>query len=179
VRIVAAIAAAALLAAPMSRAADAIDPERLAEARAVLKAMEIEKQLDQLLAVMSQELTKVVINAGGPAGKDPRVAQVVVTEALAMSRENSVRPGGLLDLVAELYAEKLSLEDLRAIRAFHESPAARHLQQATPDLMQKIIQRSMVVNRETLPGLCARVKQRLQRENFKEAESFGCPAVWS
>ena len=45
--------------------------------------------------------------------------------------------------------------------------------------MQKIIQRSMLVNKEALPGLCARVKQRLQRENFKEADSFGCPAVWS
>ena len=157
----------------------ASDPERLAEARAVLKAMDIEKQLDQLLNVMSQELTKVLIAAGGPAGKDPRVAQVVVTEAMAMSRENAMRPGGLMDTVAELYAEKLSIEDLRAIRAFHESPASKRLQQATPELMQAIIQRSMLVNRQTLPGLCARVKQRLQRENFKEAETFGCPAVWS
>ena len=160
-------------------AADPIDAARLAEARAVIKAMELEKQLDQMVVVMSQELSRTLAQAGGPLFRDPRVAQIVVTESLALSRENAVRPGGLIDLVAETYAEKLSLEDLRQIRAFHESPAARHMQEATPEMMQKVIQKSMLLNRQNLPGLCARVKLKLQQEGIKEAESFGCPAVMS
>ena len=169
---------AAAFATPLA-AAEGVDAERLAEARAVIKAMELDKQLDQMIVVMSQELSKVFAQAGGPLFRDPRVAQILVAESMALSRENAVRPGGLIDMVAEIYAEKLSLEDLRQVRAFHESPAAKHMQEAMPEMMQRIIQKSMALNRQNLPGLCARVKQRLQQENFKEAETFSCPAVWS
>ena len=173
-----ALVLALAMAMPMAQAAD-VDPARLAEARAIIKAMELDKQLDQMVAVMSQALSQRLAQAGGVAGSNPRVTQVIVGESMAMSRENAVRPGGLIDTVVQVYAEKFTLDELRQIRAFHETPVARKLQDTTPELMQRVIQQSMIQNKEMLPGLCARVKRRLQEEKLPEGETFGCPAVWS
>jgi hypothetical protein len=172
------VLAGLLVSASLSQAAEPVDPARLEEARGIIKAMEIDKQLDQMVAVMSQALSQRLGQVGG-AASNPRVVQVIVGESMSMSRENAVRPGGLIDTVAQVYAEKFTLDELRQIRAFHESPVARKMQQATPELMQRVIQQSMVQNKEMLPGLCARVKRRLQEEKLPEAETFGCPAVWS
>jgi uncharacterized protein len=166
------------MAMPIAHAAD-VDPARLAEARAIVKAMELDKQLDQMVGVMSQALSQRLAQAGGVAGSNPRVTQVIVGESMAMSRENAVRPGGLIDTVIQVYAEKFTLDELRQIRAFHETPVAKKLQDTTPELMQRVIQQSMIRNKEMLPGLCARVKRRLQEEKLPEGETFGCPAVWS
>ena len=160
-------------------AAEPVDPARLAEARAIIKAMELDKQLDQMVGVMSQALSQRLAQAGGVVGSNPRVTQVIVGESMAMSRENAVRPGGLIDTVIQVYAEKFTLDELRQIRAFHESPVAKKLQDTTPELMQRVIQQSMIHSKEMLPGLCARVKRRLQAEKLAEGETFGCPAVWS
>ena len=174
-----AIAATACFALMPAFAVEPVDAERLGEARAIIKAMEIDKQLDQMVAVMSQALSQRLGQAGGVAGTNPRVAQIIVGESMAMSRENAVRPGGLIDTVVQVYAEKFTLDELRQIRAFHESPVAKKMQEATPELMQRVIQQSMIQNKEMLPGLCARVKRRLQEEKVPEAQTFGCPAVWS
>jgi hypothetical protein len=173
-----ALAAAACLALMPVMAAD-LDPARVTEARAIIKAMEIDKQLDQMIAVMSQALSQRIGQAGGVSGSNPRVVQIIVGESMAMSKDNAVRPGGLIDTVVQVYAEKFTLDELRQIRAFHESPVARKMQEATPEMMQRVIQQSMLQNREMLPGLCARVKKRLQDEKLPEAQTFGCPAVWS
>ena len=160
-------------------AADPVDPARLAEARAVVKAMEIDKQMDQMITVMSQALTQQIVRAGGPAGNDPRVAQIVVGESMAMSRDNAVKPGGLLDTIAQVHAENFSLEELHQIRVFYESPVAKRLQEETPQMMQRVITQAVTASRDMMPGLCARVKLRLQREHLPESETFKCPAVWS
>jgi hypothetical protein len=159
--------------------ANPVEPERLSEARAVVKAMEVDKQLDQMIEVMSQTLTRQLVQAGGLAGHNPRVAQIVVGESMAVSRENVTRPGGILDAIAQVHAEKFSLEELRQIRAFYESPVCKRLKEETPEMMQRVIQQAVAASRDTMPGLCARVKQRLQHEHLAEAQTFSCPAVWS
>ena len=160
-------------------AADPIDPARLAEAKALIKAQEIDKQLDQLITVMGQTLSQRLVQSGGVAGRNPRVAQIVVGESLAMSRDNAVKPGGLLDTVVQVYAERFSLEELHQMRVFYESPVAKRLQDETPAMMQRVITQSVTMSQEMMPGLCARVKLRLQQEKLPESETFSCPAVWS
>jgi len=162
-----------------SFAADPVDAERLAEAKAVIKAQEIDKQLDQLITVMAQTLSQQLAQSGGLAGRNPRVAQIVVGESMAMSRDNAVKPGGLIDTVVQVYAERFSLDELRQLRAFYESPVSKRLQEETPQMMQRVIQQSVMMSRDMMPGLCARVKQRLQQEKLEESETFSCPAVWS
>ena len=169
----------ACAAATTAIAADPIDPQRLAEAKALIKAQEIDKQLDQLITVMAQTLTQQIAQSGGAAGRNPRVAQIVVGESMAMSRDNAVKPGGLLDTVVLVYAERFSLDELRELRAFYESPVSKRLQEETPSMMQRVIQQSVTMSRDMMPGLCARVKLRLQQEKLEESETFSCPAVWS
>jgi len=41
----------------------------------------------------------------------------------------------LMNAIGRGYAEKLSIEDLRALVAFNDSPAAQHLRAATPEAM--------------------------------------------
>ena len=170
---------AVAFAGPAAFAADGPNAERLAEAKGLVKAMEIDKQLDQLITAMSQNLTQQLVQAGGIAGRNPRVAKIVVGESMAMSRDNAVRPGGLIDAVVQVYAEKFSLDELRQLRAFYESPVSRRLQDETPAMMQSVISQAIEMSREMMPGLCARVKLRLQQEKLEESETFSCPAVWS
>jgi hypothetical protein len=174
-----ALAMAAAFVQTAALAADPVDPARLAEARALIKAQEIDKQLDQLITVMSQTLSQQLVRSGGVAGRNPRVAQIVIGESLAMSRDNAVKPGGLIDTVVQVYAEKFSLEELQQLRVFYESPVAKRLQEETPAMMQRVIQQSVAMSQEMMPGLCARVKLRLQQEKLEESETFSCPAVWS
>jgi len=56
---------------------------------------------------------------------------------------------------------------------------AKRLQDETPEMMQRVIQQSVAMSRDMMPGLCARVKLRLQQEHLEESETFKCPAVWS
>jgi hypothetical protein len=84
-------------------------------------------------------------------------------------------PAGSSIRCAQVYAEKLSLDELRQIRAFHESPAAKHMQEAMPEMMQRVIQQSMATTRDIMPGLCARVKLRLQEAKLPESETFRMP----
>jgi hypothetical protein len=173
------VAAGACVAFSAALAADAVDAARLAEARAVIKAMELDKQLEQMITVMGQALTQQLVQSGGIAGRDPRVAKIVIGESMAISRENALRPGGLIDAIAQVHAEKFSLDELRQIRAFYESPVAKRLQEETPEMMERVVQRAVAASRDMMPGLCARVKLRLQQEKLEESETFRCPAVWS
>lgn len=50
---------------------------------------------------------------------------------------SKVQVDRLMDAIGRGYAEKLSLEDLRALVAFNDSPAAQHLRVATPQAMMR------------------------------------------
>ena len=156
-------------------AADATDPERLAEARAVLAAMHVDRQLDRMSGVMADSMSKQLVQ--GRSNPNPRVLQVLMEEAMRGMKERLDGPGGLADSIAQAYATQFTFAELRQIREFYQSPAGQRLLQASPEIMQQVMPKAMEASRAGLPGYCARAKERLVAEKVEGAEKLTCPGA--
>lgn len=132
------------------------------EARALVDAMRPEQQLEGMSSAMSQAMSRQL----GPSGSDPRVAQVMMSETMAVMKERALRPGGIIDMMVDAYADTFTVDELREIRAFYESAAGRKMVDSTPQLMGRVMQRSFAISREAYPEICSRARARLQAEGL-------------
>jgi hypothetical protein len=138
----------------------------LREARALLDAMRLDNQLQAMAGAMSQGLAREL---GSMGDREPRVAQIFMQESMAVMRERAVQPGGMIDQAANAYAETFTVEELREIRKFYESPVGRRMLEKTPELMSRAMQGSMGRVREAFPEICQRARSRLQAEGLQSA----------
>lgn len=153
-------------------AANPPDPARIAEARALIGALQMDKQIDAMSGAMSQGLAPQLAQIS--PRRDPRVMRIAMEEAMAQMREDATRPGGIIDQMTEFYANEFTLDELKQIRAFNESAVGQHMRRASPQFAQQMIQRSQAANRDMLGRICARVKARLETENIPD--DMRCPA---
>ncbi|HEY2628463.1 MAG TPA: DUF2059 domain-containing protein [Usitatibacter sp.] len=155
-------------------AADASDPERLKEARALLVSMHVERQLESSTSAMSKAMANSLV-ARYP-GLNPRAAQIFMDETMAGTKEYAQEPGGFLDVIAEFYATEFTLDEMRQIRAYYESPAGRHMVDAQAKLLQQALPKVTDGMRSRVPAICERAKARLLAEGFEGSEKITCPA---
>ena len=129
----AAMAAAllALVALPMQASAQAPDAERLAAAKELMQVAGVAKQFDEVMPYLTAQLAQsFVAIAPDKAGE--------IRDVFAQLAVKFVdRKGELIDQITALYAEKLGLEDLKAIVAFYKSPAGAKFIAAQPDIMRQ------------------------------------------
>ena len=129
----AAIAAAllALVTLPAPVHAQAADAERLAVAKDLMQVAGVAKQFDEVMPYLTQQLAQsFVAIAPDKAGEIREVFSQLAVKFVD-------RKGELIDQITALYAEKLTLEDLRAIVAFYKSPAGVRFITAQPDIMRQ------------------------------------------
>ncbi len=155
-------------------AADATDPERLAEARALLGAMQLEKQIDGMAVAMAQAMTKDVLQ--DQPRLNQRVVQITMEESLEGMKKDASSPGGLFDTLAQAYASQFTFDELRQIREFYQSPAGVHLLLASPEVMKQVFPQLAKSGRALAPRVCARVKARLLEEKLAGGPEMKCPA---
>jgi hypothetical protein len=167
-----AIAAFAVAVSGAAFGADATDPERVAEAKAIFVAMHMDRQMDSMAAVMSDGMAKQF--AQGKPMSNQRAMQVMMEESMLGMKEQI---GGLMDSMAKAYATQFTFAELRQIREFYESPAGQHMLQSEPELMKQIFPTIMEISRASLPRACARAKERLIAEKAEKAEAMTCPAL--
>jgi hypothetical protein len=155
----------------LSLAAQA-DEASLREARALVEAMQMEKQMEGMSAAMTQAMTREMGSMGG----NPRVGSIFMSEGMNVLKERASRPGGMIDSAVNAYAETFTAEELRDIRRFYESPVGRKVIDRTPELMGRVMQQSMAVSRAAMPEICGRARARLQEEGLQaEANAVRCP----
>jgi hypothetical protein len=155
--------------------ADATDPERIAEARAIFAAMHLDRQMDSMASVMSEGMAKQF--AQGKPILNQRAMQVLMEESMRAMKDQINAPGGLMDSMAQAYATQFNFAELRQIREFHESPAGQHMLQAQPEIMKQVFPKAMEMGRANIPRACARAKERLIAEKAENAEAMTCPAA--
>jgi hypothetical protein len=155
-------------------AAGAVDPERLAEARALLDVLQFERQIDAMSASMAGAMARQ-FGQGGAA--NPRVAQINMEEAMSAMKEQARAPGGLVDSMAEAYASQFTIDELRQIREFYLSPAGKRMLQASPEIMKQVFPQMMKSSRALAPRVCAKVKARLIAEKNAAGDTMTCPAA--
>ena len=165
--------AAAFFAFAGAGAADAADPERLAEARALLNALHIERQIDSVSGVMAESMAKEF--AQGNAVGNRRAMQITLEESMSAMKQQASGPGGLLDTLAEAYASQFTFGELRQIREFYESPAGQRMLQASPEVMKQVFPQMMKASRAAAPRVCANTKARLIAEKIPGGADMTCP----
>ena len=170
-----AVAAYAVVASSASFGADATDPERIAEARAIFVAMHLDRQMDSMASVMSEGMAKQ-FTQGKPVFNQ-RAVQVLMEESMHGVKDQINAPGGLMDSMSQAYAAQFNFAELRQIREFYESPAGQHMLEAQPELMKQVLPKAMEMGRANIPRACARAQERLIAEKAENAEAMTCPAA--
>ena len=101
---------------PASLRAQAPDAARLAAARDLMVVAGVAKQFDEVMPVLAQRLSEAFVAAAPDQADEIRgvFGQIAVKFV--------DRKGELIDQIAALYAEKLTVEELVAIVAFYKSP---------------------------------------------------------
>ena len=107
-----------------------VDPARLAAARDLLEATGVSKQMDGMMAAMSQGFERGATQGGGAgAGKATKEFNSFLDKFAAYRQP-------MLDDFAMLYAERFTADELKSIADFYRSgPGARFIA-AMPELMQ-------------------------------------------
>lgn len=127
--------AAALFALPLSfysaRAQTAPDAARLAAAKEMMEVAGVARQFEEVMPVLLKQL------AQGFVAVAPEKAEEIREVFTQLGGKFIDRKGELIDQVATLYAEQLSLEELTAVAGFYRSPAGMKMIAIQPLMMRQ------------------------------------------
>jgi hypothetical protein len=159
---------------PGGALAQQADAQRLAEARALLGVMQIEKQIDGMGVAMAQAMTRDMLESQPKLNQ--RVLQLTMEESIQGIKRSASSPGGLYDALAESYASQFTVEELRQIREFYQSPVGARMLLAAPEVMKQVMPQLAKSTRAMQPQVCAKVKARLVAEKNPGGAELKCPA---
>lgn len=142
-----------LLSLSLTTLAFGADNPRLQLARDVIKATNADQMLDQMfsqmhqMALQSNQAPGTQLSPEQQARRDARAKQVMDL-TIEASRE-------VLSKMDAVYAEVYTEEELRAMKAFFESPAGRSMMAKQPALMQQMMPLIQDMQRSLMPKLQA------------------------
>ena len=138
--------------APAPAPAPALDPAQLALAHETIKATHADKLIENLMAQIKQmipQLTPVpdVITPG-----QQKYIDDYTSKAIDLAQESTT---GLLGQMDQVYASVLSESELKALKAFYDSPEGQSFVAKQPQLMQKMMPLLQGMQRELMPKIQA------------------------
>jgi hypothetical protein len=114
-----------------AQAQDTQRRQRVAAAQELMTAAGSAKQFDQFMPLMAANMTKAFVSLAPHAQKE---IQDVMGQLLDRF---SKRKNELIDQIANLYAEKLTLEELQELTRFYSSGVGAKFIAMLPELMQQ------------------------------------------
>jgi uncharacterized protein len=111
--------------------AQAPDAARLAAAREMMEVAGVAKQFDELMPLLAQQLSQSFVAVA------PEKADEIRQVFAQLPAKFIDRKGELIDQVAGLYAQELSVEELAAVSAFYKSPAGARLLAVQPQIARQ------------------------------------------
>jgi hypothetical protein len=114
-----------------AQAQDTQRQQRVAAAQELMTAAGSAKQFDQFMPLMAANMTKAFVSLAPHAQKE---IQDVMGQLLDRF---SKRKNELIDQIANLYAEKLTLEELQELTRFYSSGVGAKFIAMLPELMQQ------------------------------------------
>ena len=97
------------------------DAARLSAAREMMEVAGVAKQFDELMPLLAQQLSQSFVAVA------PEKADEIRQVFAQLPAKFIDRKAELIDEVASLYAQELSVEELGAVSAFYKSPAGARL----------------------------------------------------
>lgn len=107
------------------------EPGRLAAAKDLMQAIGLDKQFEQALPLLAGQMRQSFISVVPDKAKEIEAVFEFLLPRLTSRRAQ------LLDKIAELYARKLSEDDLRTAASFYRSPAGARFIAMQPELMRE------------------------------------------
>jgi hypothetical protein len=160
----AAAAPAQQTAAAPAAPAHTTDPARLAAARTVVDAMNVQKVLDASINTMM----KVQLEQNPGLAQFETVMRDFFAKYLSWT--------ALRDGYAQMYADRFTTDELRQLAAFYQSPLGRKVAETTPDLMQAGSDLGRDAVQAHLPELQAAIMGQMQSATPAPAGSTPPPA---
>ena len=148
---------AAAFSAPLR--AQAPEPARLSAAREMMEVAGVAKQFDELMPLLAQQLSQSFMAVA------PEKADEIRQVFAQLPGKFIDRKGELIDAVASLYAQELSVEELGAVSAFYRSPAGAKLLAVQP----QIARQSMALGQRW----GAQIGREIEQEARKELKKRG------
>jgi hypothetical protein len=128
--------------------------EALEAARAFIEASGSSRQFDQVIPLIAAPMTQSFILLAPQRAKE-------IHEVMAeLVKRFTVRKGELIDQFAVVYAQRISVEDMREITKFYQSGAGRRMVDAQPE----IIRESIIIAQRWGQSIGAEIDAEMRRE---------------
>jgi len=123
----------------------AASPEAHREAAALTDMIGVNKQSQQLIAIMRNQMIQLVMRAGAkPPGGDPtKPAELMKPEDAAkivdeiLMPEFAAQQADLSNQIVDVWANNFTIDDLKGLRAFYNTPLGQKLIQTLPAVTQQ------------------------------------------
>jgi hypothetical protein len=133
-------------------------PEVMAAAKELIVLTKGVEQLKALLPLIAQNLKPAIVQGRPAVERDYDAIMPKMLEGF------SARLGDLADMVAIVYANNFSLEELRAIASFYRSPVGQKLLERQPIIVQQSMQAGQLLGKsvtdEVMPRLIEELRKR-------------------
>jgi hypothetical protein len=140
--------------APLLRSQDtatAPDPASVDLAHQVIKAMHADRMFDQMSAQMQQMAAQSInLNSANLTPQQKEAAAKMSSQIMALSMDAAK---GLLSKMDVIYAQVYSEAELKAMKAFFESPEGMSMIQKQPQIMQKLMPYVQIMQRDLGPKI--------------------------
>ncbi|HMD62082.1 MAG TPA: DUF2059 domain-containing protein [Opitutaceae bacterium] len=143
--------------------APAPDPAQVELARQVIKSMHADRMIDQISAQMQSMAAQALnLNSAKMTPEQKAAAAKVSSQVMALSLDSAK---GMLDKLDVVYAEVYSPAELKAMKAFFDSPEGVSMLQKQPQIMQKLMPYVTSMQRDLIPKI-----QKITEEARAEAQ---------
>lgn len=141
---------------------DPIDPERLRLARRVLDATDVTRPFDEILPDIADQAKTTLIRS------NPQMQLGIINVVDRVALEMVERRAELENIMARIWAETFSDEELEELLGFYQSPIGRKYAQEFPLLLRAQIGAAEWWSRDISEDMFRRVQRELQQ--MAEAE---------
>ena len=127
------------------------DASQIELAQQVIKSMHADRMFDQMSAQMQKIAAQATnLNTGAMTPEQKAAAEKVSNQIMALSMEAAK---GMLDKLDLVYAEVYSSAELKAMKAFFESPEGVSMLQKQPQIMQKLMPSITSMQKNLMPKI--------------------------
>jgi uncharacterized protein len=147
--------------------ADAPDPANIDLAHQVIKAMHADRMFDQMAAQMQQMAAQSInLNSANLTPQQKALAEKMTAQITALSMDAAKGLLGKMDLI---YAQVYSGAELKAMKAFFESPEGMSMIQKQPQIMQKLMPYAQAMQKDLGPKIQKIIQDARSEENAQAA----------
>ncbi len=143
-----------LIAGGLPASAQRADPDRLAAAKEMLVAIGAAENFDTVVPLISKQLQQTFTKM------KPEHSQEIQEAFKRIPEKFSARKQELLDEIAVLYAQQLTVEELKQIAAFYQGPVGKKFAKTQSGLAQQ----SMMIGRAWGQKIGLEIQQEIREE---------------